>query len=76
MCFSYFWGGDDGCGRLLPSMGVRLAFDAGEVWHLAGEKRGAEVFLKSHHRGNPRWRPFMSKDPSPTSDSFAQISLL
>lgn len=45
MCFSYFWGGDDGCGRLLPSMGVRLAFDAGEVWHLAGEKRGAEVFL-------------------------------
>lgn len=38
-------GGNDGCGRLLASMGVRLAFDAGEVWHLAGEKRGAEVFF-------------------------------
>lgn len=26
-------------------MGVRLAFDAGEVWHLAGEKRGTEWFF-------------------------------
>lgn len=38
-------GGDDGYGRLLPSMGVRLAFDAGEVWHLAGEKRRTEWFF-------------------------------
>lgn len=40
--------GDDGYGRLLPSMGVRLAFDAGEVWHLAGEKRGTEWFFFFH----------------------------
>lgn len=46
-CFSYFYGEgeNDGCGRLLASMGVRLAFDAGEVWHLAAEKRGAEFFF-------------------------------
>lgn len=46
MLFLLLWGGrDDGCGRLLASMGVRLAFDAGELWHLAGEKRGAEFFF-------------------------------
>lgn len=54
------------CGEASGLHGVRLAFDAGEVWHLAREKRGAEVFL-SHHRGNPRWRPFMSKDHPPPS---------
>lgn len=30
-------------GRSVASKGVRLAFDAGEVWHLAQEKREAGV---------------------------------
>lgn len=60
--FLFLWGAEKtAVGRPPASMGVRLAFDAGEVWHLAGEKSGAEVL--SHHRGSPRWRPFMSKDP-------------
>lgn len=53
-------------------------------WHLMlgrcgiwlGKRGEQSGFFFSHHRGNPRWRPFMSKDPSPTSASFAQISLL
>lgn len=39
-------------------MGVRLAFDAGEVWHLAGEKRGTEWFFFLTSQRKPKVETF------------------
>lgn len=73
--FLFLWGAEKtAVGRPPASMGVRLAFDAGEVWHLAGEKSRAEVFITSQRK--PKMETFHVQRPSPASDSFAPMSLL
>lgn len=63
VCFFYFYGERRRLlwGGLQPPwvLGWHLMLGRCGIWQ---GKRAEQRFL-SHHRGSPRWRPFMSKDP-------------